>query len=83
MVIVEVYLSNEQMHFRLNYSVPQHLFKFDLDEEESEEEEEDLADTEEDEEFEDTEEEEDTMPAKRRKLDLSAHQLPSSTSPLA
>ena len=36
------------MNFRLNYSVPQHLFKFDLDED-SESEEEDLVDTEEDE----------------------------------
>lgn len=81
-MIVEAYLSNEQMNFRLNYSVPQHLFKFDLDEEESESEEEDLADTEEEEELEE-EEEEDTGPAKRRRLDLSAHQLPSSTSPLA
>ena len=76
------------MNFRLNYSVPQHLFKFDLDEE-SESEEEDLVDTEEDEEQEEEEmaeeeEEEGMKPAKKRKLDPSLQQqLPSSTSPLA
>ena len=69
--------------FRLNYSVPQHLFKFDLDQE-SESEEEDLVDTEEDEEEEDEGDEEEPRLAKRRKLEASDHhQLPSSTSPLA
>lgn len=75
------------MNFRLNYSVPQHLFKFDLDED-SESEEEDLVDTEEDEQEDEEEmeeeEEEGMRPAKKRKLDSSLQQqLPSSTSPLA
>ena len=72
-----------------NYSVPKHLFKFDIDINESESDEEDLVDSEADEDDED-----EIVCAKRRKSDLeddgfsmqrtlSPHQLPTSTSPLA